>query len=175
MSLAGVGPGMTRRARFTHRFSTSALVVALSATIASCGAADAPADSTPHVALSPSPTDVVTPPPPSTAPSPAPPSDVEPLAEGATPELGRRYAVPLYIHCGMDWLYVAGAPWQRTDGGRDVETGAGDPIPDGWPVKQQSILGFVTLTEEDHIEYSLEDGEVIATYAPATDQPPGCA
>ncbi len=104
-----------------------------------------------------------------------PTTDVEVLGEQATPQVGRRYGLPLYIHCGMEWLYVAGQPWQRTDDGPDVETGAGDAVPAGWPVAQQTIFGYVTLVSGDLIEYSLEDGEVIATYAPATQPPGGCA
>lgn len=56
------------------------------------------------------------------------------LDEGEEPEVGVRYAAPLYIHCGMDYLYLGDQPWQRTD-----------------------------------------DGEPIATYAPATGEVPGCA
>jgi hypothetical protein len=103
-----------------------------------------------------------------------PTSVVELLGENQQPELGRRYGVPLYIHCGMDWLYVGAEAWHRTDTGPDTETGAGDEIPDNWPVAQQAIFGFVTLVEDDLIEYSINDAEVIATYAPSTQQPPGC-
>lgn len=103
-----------------------------------------------------------------------PTADVELLAEGATPELGRRYAVPLYVHCGMGWLFVGGEPWQRVDGGADVETGAAGQVPDQWPIAQETIFGFATLVEGDRIEYSLADGRVIATYAFATEEPPGC-
>jgi hypothetical protein len=103
-----------------------------------------------------------------------PTTDVVILPEGEMPEPGRRYGVPLYIHCGMDWLYVDGEAWQRSDGGPDTETGAGDEIPDDWPVAQQTIFGFATLVSDDLIEYSLGDGEVIATYAPSAQSPPGC-
>ena len=72
----------------------------------------------------------------------------------------------------MDWLYVGGQAWQRTDDGPDTETGAGDDIPDDWPVAQQTIFGYATLVNDDLIEYSIGDGEVISTYAPATQ--PGC-
>lgn len=105
------------------------------------------------------------------------PADVDVLAEGDVPERGRRYGVPLYIHCGMDWLYVGGEAWQRTDGGPDIETGAGDEVADDWPVAQQTIFGFATLVSDDLSEYSIGDdgdGEVIATYAPAHAPPPGC-
>ncbi|MEZ5170646.1 MAG: hypothetical protein R3A49_07865 [Acidimicrobiia bacterium] len=104
-----------------------------------------------------------------------PVSDIDLLEEGDVPELGRRYALPMYIHCGMDWLGVGGEAWQRNDDGPSAETGAGDTIPEGWPVANQTIYGFVTLVSDDLIEYSIGDGEVIATYEPATEGPPGCA
>lgn len=104
-----------------------------------------------------------------------PTSDVDLLGDDEMPQRGRRYGVPLYIHCGMDWLYVSGEPWQRADDGPDVETGTGDRVPDGWPIAQQTIFGYVTLVAGDLIEYSIGDGDVIATYAPATEEPPGCA
>jgi hypothetical protein len=111
---------------------------------------------------------------PLTAEAADPTSEVQLLAGGERPERGRRYGVPLSIHCGMDWLYVGGEHWQRTDAGPEVETGAGDEAPDEWPVAQQTIFGFVTLVDDDLIEYSVGEGEVIATYAPATVAPPGC-
>ncbi|HMG42009.1 MAG TPA: sialidase family protein [Acidimicrobiales bacterium] len=103
-----------------------------------------------------------------------PTTDVDLLAEGEVPEPGRRYAVPLYIHCGMEWLFVGDEPWQRTDDEPDTETGAGAGVPDDWPVAQQTIFGFATLVGDEVVEYSIGDGEVIATYAPATEDPPGC-
>jgi hypothetical protein len=103
-----------------------------------------------------------------------PATDVELLAEGEAPEPGRRYAQPLYVHCGMGWLYLGGQPWQRLDDGPDVETGAGDELPAGWPVAQQTIFGFAELVAADRVEYSLADGEVIATYGPPAEPPPGC-
>lgn len=96
------------------------------------------------------------------------------LGEKGVPEQGRRYAVPLYIHCGMEWLYVGGRAWHRTDSGPGPETGAGSPVPEDWPVAQQTIFGYVTLVSPGRIEYSIGQGKVIATYAPATDRPPGC-
>lgn len=105
-----------------------------------------------------------------------PDADVRFLGEGEEPEVGVRYAVPLHIHCGMTWLYLGDEPWRRSDDGPDVETGAGDPIDPSWPVAQQTIFGFATLTEEGIVEYSIGDGdgEVIATYARTQEQPPGC-
>lgn len=104
-----------------------------------------------------------------------PTSDVDLLSDDEMPQPGRRYGVPLYVHCGMGWLHIGGEPWQRTDDGPDVETGTGDEIPDGWPVARETIFGYVTLVDDDLIEYAIADGEVIATYAPATEDPPGCA
>lgn len=112
-----------------------------------------------------------------TSPEPdVPMSDVRILGENETLPPDRRYGYPLYIHCGMDWLYrINGTTWKRSDRGPDVETGAGDGPPSHWPVAQQTIFGFATLVEDDVIEYSIGDGEVIATYAPSRTDPPGCA
>lgn len=96
------------------------------------------------------------------------------LDDSQDPEIGVRYAAPLYIHCGMDYLYLGDEPWERTDDGPDVETGAGDSVTTDWPVAQQTIFGYATRTDDETIEYSIGDDEVIATYAPATGQVPGC-
>lgn len=103
-----------------------------------------------------------------------------PIVEhGAILEAGRRYAFPLYIHCGMDYLgQLDGRSWALVDTptGSAPETGAGDRVPDDWPVVGQSILGFVTLISEDRIEYSLDGGQVIAVYQPIPDSEiPSCA
>jgi hypothetical protein len=103
--------------------------------------------------------------------------DLVTVAEGEDPEPGVRYHAPLYVHCGMDWLYLGDTPWQRTDGGPDVETGAGDDVPGGWPMAGQTIYGFATLTAAGVVEYSVGEGdsaEVIATYEKTGVQPPGC-
>ncbi len=100
------------------------------------------------------------------------------LEHGATLEAGRRYAFPLYIHCGMDHLgELDGRAWALVDAptGDAPEVGAGEPLPEDWPVVGQSILGFVTLAAEDRIEYSLADGQVIAVYEPIpASEVPGC-
>ena len=99
---------------------------------------------------------------------PAPPETVEvvQVPENGSPEVGVRYHAPLYVHCGMDWLYLGDTVWQRSDGGPDVETGAGE----GWPIAGQTIYGYATLTENGIVEYSIgeePDDEVIATYESA--------
>jgi len=103
-----------------------------------------------------------------------PTTDVDLLQDGESPKIGHRYAVPLHIHCGMDWLYLGDEPWQRTDDGPDVETGAGEAASADWPVAQQSIFGFATLVDEDTVEYSIGDGEIIATYGPPETDPVPC-
>jgi hypothetical protein len=102
--------------------------------------------------------------------------DLVQVVEGEQPEVGVRYHAPLYIHCGMDWLYLGDAPWQRTDGGPDVETGAGDAPVDGWPIAGQTIYGFATLGEDGIVRYSIggEDDQVIATYEQTGAEAPGC-
>lgn len=107
--------------------------------------------------------------------------DGPPIIEyGATLEEGSRYAFALYIHCGMDRLgEFNGVQWALVESptGDQPETGAGEPVPDDWPVVAQSILGYLTLVDDDRIEYSLEDGEVIGVYAPlpADAEVNGCA
>jgi hypothetical protein len=99
------------------------------------------------------------------------------VPEGEDPQPGVRYHAPLYVHCGMDWLYLGETPWQRTDDGPDVETGAGDGPPEDWPLAGQTIFGYATLGEDGTIEYSVgegEDAEVIATYEQTGATPPGC-
>lgn len=106
--------------------------------------------------------------------------DGPPIVEhGATLEEGTRYAFPLYIHCGMNRLgKFNGVEWELVESppGDQPETGAGEPVPDDWPVVGESILGYLTLVSDDRIEYSLEDGEVIGVYAalPADAEPYGC-
>ena len=85
-----------------------------------------------------------------------------------------RYHAPLYLHCGMDWLYLGDQPWQRMDSGVEVETGAGDEVPAGWPVARQTLFGYATLVSPDRLDYSLEDGQVVASYALTGREPPGC-
>jgi hypothetical protein len=99
--------------------------------------------------------------------------DLVTLEEGETPEVGLRYHAPMYVHCGMDWFWFGEATWRRTDDGPDVETGAGDGSPEGWPLSGQTIYGYATLTDADHLEYATDD-EVIARYERA-EGAPGCA
>jgi hypothetical protein len=99
--------------------------------------------------------------------------DLVTVEEGETPEVGVRYHAPMYVHCGMDWFWFGDATWRRTDDGPDVETGAGDGSPEGWPMSGQVIYGFATLTDADHLVYSTGD-EAIATYERA-EGAPGCA
>jgi hypothetical protein len=108
---------------------------------------------------------------------PAGPRTVElvTLPEGREPEVGVRYHEPMYVHCGMDWLWFGDATWRRTDDGPGVETGAGQGPPEGWPLVegQQTLYGYATVRADGVLEYSLEDGTVIATYE-RRDGAPGC-
>lgn len=111
---------------------------------------------------------------------PAAPAETEPktvklvtVKEGEQPEVGVRYHAPMYLHCGMDWFFLGDTSWRRTDHGPDIETGAGDGPTEGWPLVGQSLYGFATLTDADHLDYSIGDGEVIASYVRDTGAP-GC-
>lgn len=103
------------------------------------------------------------------AAQPMPTYDGPPFADrGMDLEEGKTYAFPLYIHCGGDFLAeFNGTSWglSQAPAGHTPETG-GVGVREGWPVAGQSILGFVTLVARDRIEYSLEDGTVIAVYEP---------
>jgi hypothetical protein len=101
-------------------------------------------------------------------------ADIRLLEAGEEPEVGVEYAAPLYIHCGMDWLYLGEQPWERTDDGADVETGAGEAPSEDWPTAGQTIYGYATLVDADTVEYTVGDGEVIATYGPPTREPDMC-
>jgi hypothetical protein len=110
---------------------------------------------------------------------PAAPATPEPktvelvtLDEGEAPQTGVRYHAPMYVHCGMDWFWFGDDTWVRTDNGPDVETGAGEVPPEGWPLVGQVLYGYATLKDADHLEYSFDE-EVIATYRRA-DGAPGC-
>lgn len=111
--------------------------------------------------------------PPEAPPAPEPTTiDLVTVAEGETPEVGTRYHAQMYLHCGMDWFWFGDGTWRRTDGGPDVETGAGDGWPEDWPMHGQMLYGYAELTDADHLEYVVED-EVVATYERA-DGAPGC-
>lgn len=72
-------------------------------------------------------------------------------------------------------IELDGRAWALVPNSVAPELGAGEPVPEDWPVVGQSILGFVTLVAEDRIEYSLADGQVIALYEPIpASEVPGC-
>ncbi len=105
---------------------------------------------------------------------PAAPTRTEPetvrldtVPRNGSPTVGVRYHAPMYLHCGMDTFHLGSTVWQRTDDGSDLETGAGDRPIEDWPVVGQMLYGYATLTAEDVLEYSIDGGEVIATYEPA--------
>jgi hypothetical protein len=97
------------------------------------------------------------------------------LPDDEEPEVGVRYHEPLYVHCGMDWLWFGDTTWRRTDDGPGVETGGGQVAPDDWPLaeQQQTLYGYATVLADGTLEYSLEDGTVIATYERRSGAP-GC-
>lgn len=111
------------------------------------------------------------------AEQPALPETVElvTLAEGEEPETGVRYHHPLYTHCGIDWVWFGDTTWRRTDDGPDYETGAGDEAPDGWPVPPDggNVFGYATVLGDGTLEYTDEDGSVLATYEERSGAP-GC-
>lgn len=105
---------------------------------------------------------------------PAPP-DLATATYGDTIEVGVTYRYPLFIHCGMDHLgEFNDQQWYVEAAGETPETGAGKMPDPSWPVAQQTIFGYVTLVDATTIEYTILDGEVIATYSPSDVEPPDC-
>jgi hypothetical protein len=46
-------------------------------------------------------------------------------------------------------------------------------VPEEWPVSGQTLYGYATVRDNGVLEYSLEDGTVIATYEQRAGAP-GC-
>jgi hypothetical protein len=76
--------------------------------------------------------------------------------------------MPLGGHCGYEWTHADDRAWNLD--GEEVYD-----FPDDWPAHGELVFGYVTLAAEDKLEYSLPDGEVIATFSVPTEDPPGCA
>lgn len=94
--------------------------------------------------------------------------DSELVEWDANLEPGVTYRYPLYIHCGMDHLAnFNSSHWY-------LPSGANQQTQPDWPMAEQAIFGFVTLNDEGTIGYSINDGEIIATYTPSAEEPPGC-
>jgi hypothetical protein len=101
---------------------------------------------------------------------PPPTADVDLIGGDDQVTEGHRYALPLYVHCGISWLGMDGRTWQILG----PEPTGEDGYPAAWPLVGDTLYGFATLVDADTVEYSIGDGEVIATYEPATPDPPGC-
>ncbi len=91
-----------------------------------------------------------------------------PLVEwDATLDIGLTYRFPLGTHCGIDVLgdfngqhwWIVGSPEAAYDQYRSDMT--------------QRLLGEINVVNDRTIEYRV-DGELIATYAPSAEEPPGC-
>lgn len=98
------------------------------------------------------------------------------LPRDGTPRVGTRYAVPLMLHCGPTWLYLGTEPWRLVDDETPLTrlTHGVNP-PARWPIAQQMLFGFVTVTSPGHADYSLPAGTVIGHYAPFAGAPPHCS
>jgi hypothetical protein len=101
-------------------------------------------------------------------PSPPDTTGIEVVDYDDELEVGRREAMPLGGHCGYRWTSADDRLWQLD--GEEVYD-----FPDDWPANGDLVYAYVTLVAEDRLEFSLEDGEVIATFSPATEPAPGCA
>lgn len=106
---------------------------------------------------------------PSAAADPTPKTvDLTALREGSAPEVGVRYAFPLYTHCGISTIMFGETWWARTDDGPGYETGAGDEAPAGWPIPPGggNVYGYATVGADGTLAYTDGDGAVLATYEP---------
>jgi hypothetical protein len=94
--------------------------------------------------------------------------------------LGTTYRYPMGIHCGIGNALgnFDGRYWLFTEApsGFPPTAGVGD-LPAHWPIAEgeEHLLGLITRTDEDTIEYHLPSGELVATYTASNEQPPGCA
>lgn len=101
--------------------------------------------------------------------------DVEPFTPSGPPlvewgsalDVGVTYRFALGTHCGIDVLgEFNGEPWWIV--------GSPEPAYDQHQFDMsQRLLGEITLVDPGTIEYRV-DGELIATYAPSAEEPPGC-
>ena len=84
------------------------------------------------------------------------------------------------IHCGIGNALgnFEGRYWLFTEApsGLPPTAGVGD-LPAHWPIAEgeEHLLGLITRTDDDTIEYHLPSGELVATYTASDEQPPGCA
>lgn len=91
-----------------------------------------------------------------------------PLVEwGSTLESGETYRFPLGTHCGIDVLGDFNGQHWWIDGAPEAAYDANQSD------MMQRLLGEITLVDIDTIEYRL-GGELIASYAPRLEEPPGC-
>ena len=94
--------------------------------------------------------------------------------------IGATYRYPMSIHCGIGNALgnFDGRYWLFTEApsGLPPTAGVGD-LPAHWPIAEgeEHLLGLITRTDEDTIEYRLPSGELVATYTASDEQPPGCA
>jgi hypothetical protein len=95
-------------------------------------------------------------------------SDLPVASEEVPLEEGMTYRYPKDTHCGIDELGIFNGQVWHAEGtsGEDPFTGEVE-LPGDVADGGGSILGYLTLVDEDTIEYSIEpDGEPIATYRP---------
>lgn len=95
--------------------------------------------------------------------------DLVRLADGERPEVGTRYAAPLFTHCGIDPIWFGEQSWQRTDDGPGYD--GGDRPPAGWPIPPGGggVYGYATLGADGVLTYTDGDGTVLATYEKAAE------
>lgn len=84
------------------------------------------------------------------------------ISESGLPEIGVTYRYPFGVHCGIDLLGPIDGEWWSLV----TSTRGRWPTNEEWPIARETLFGMLTLIDSDTIEYSIGDGEVIATYEP---------
>jgi hypothetical protein len=105
-------------------------------------------------------------------------SSVPKATWGSDLEVGQVYRYNMGIHCGLERVEFNNTLFMLVEAPQgNYSTGGGGP-PKAWPVdgNSQEVLGYVTLVDENTLEYALPSGEVIGIFG-AVDEyvPETCA
>ncbi|MFV1990478.1 MAG: hypothetical protein ACC652_07040 [Acidimicrobiales bacterium] len=96
-----------------------------------------------------------------------PVSEVDLAEFPADPVIGVTYLLPQDTHCGINRLGEFNGAWWYVNGSE----GAGPRIQQDWPIAGETLYGMATLVDANTIEYSIDEGEIIAIYKSSTEAP----
>ena len=86
----------------------------------------------------------------------------------------------MHVHCGIGnpLGHFDGRYWYFTESPAGLPATAGvNDLPAHWPIAEgeEHILGLLTGTDANTIEYHLPTGEVVGIYTASDNESPGCA